>query len=635
MKVFRTLLLLVLTCLPPLFAQLPLQRSSLFITTRDSNIIATRFERNVHTYLWNGLITYAVMDSDFLFSLSDYVTSSLIRRQFRSFRDEHNFSFTATKKLSANLSAATEGQSFILSDNQTLGASNAGIHSGVMGIQFRPLEHVSLAPLVGMRYDKQGIHRDDGINYRFYALVDAMEISNYKTALKGHLNYADLGARTFKNNGATLNIATTFAPESADSLQIRWLSNRNDFYIPADSSVIRGFGVTSNIRSRTEDVRGISNALHYHIGSGFAMQFTMEMESRIVNNAFRYQNVSDVNAILFNTSVQELLLSGGLSLRYASSSAAATIGILLGERDERHQLQRISGVDNLVQDIRARQESKLDNTAVRSTVYADIVSEVSPTDRISFSGSFGVLQYDTPDSLNTDDRDDLLANVMVREQHWFSHALSATVTAEATLAHTVYLKRDKSANNNWNRIFRLSPEVRYTPSPSLTMYNAFEVLANYTVFDFESNIPSVKSYSYRQVAFLDSTSYDMTERIGIDVFSYVRIFERGELRWKEFAERPLQRFEEFTFSPQVRYTYGDRWMFAAGFRSFAQKRFRYVNNTRQFESTFLSAGPTTHVRITVSKHSFVEIRGWKEFQRLAGGTLQEFSNVVMTVRYIM
>jgi len=635
MKVFRSLLLLLLTCLLPLFAQLPLQRSSLFTTARDSNIIATRFERNVHTYLWNGLITYAVADSDFLFSLSDYVTSSLIRRQFRSFRDEQNFSFTATKKLSTNFSAATEGQSFILSDNQTLGASNAGIHSGVVGIQFRPLEHVSLTPLVGMRYDKQGIHHDDGINYRLYALVDAMEVSNYKTALRGHLNYADLGARTFKNNGATLNIATTFAPESADSLQIRWLSNRNDFYIPADSSVIRGFGVTSNIRSRTEDVRGISNALHYHIGSGFAMQFTMEMESRIVNNAFRYQNVSDVNAILFNTSVQELLLSGGLSLRYASSSAAATIGILLGERDERHQLHRIAGVDNFVQDIRARQESKLDNTAVRSTLYVDIVSEVSPTDRISFSGSFGVLQYDTPDSLNTDDRDDLLANVMLREQHWFSHALSATVTAEATLAHTVYLKRDKSANNNWNRIFRLSPEVRYTPSPSLTMYNAFEVLANYTVFDFESNIPSVKSYSYRQVAFLDSTSYDMTERIGVDVFAYVRIFERGELRWKEFAERPLQRFEEFTFSPQVRYTYGDRWMFAAGFRSFAQKRFRYVNNTRQFESTFLSAGPTTHVRITVSKHSFVEIRGWKEFQRLAGGTLQEFSNVVMTVRYIM
>lgn len=633
MKILRSPLLLLCVFSSPLFSQLPLQRSSLHSAFRDSNTVVTRFERNVNTYLWNGVLRYSVADSGFLFSLSDYFTSSLIRRQFRSFRDEQNFSFTAVKKLSANVFVATEGQSFFLSDNQTLGASNAGIHSGVVGIQYRPRENITLTPLVGMRYDKQGVQRDDGMNYRLYALVDAIEVSNYRTSLNGHLNYADLGSRLFKNNVATLDITTVFAPGSADSLRIRRIANRNDFYIPADSSVIRGFGVASNIRSRTEELWGISNALDYHIGSGIEMQFTVDIESRVVDNAFRYKNLSDINSILFNTSVQELLLSGRLSLRYVSSSTVTTIGMVLGERDERHQLQRINGVDNLVQDIRARQESKLDNTAVRSTLYADVVSEVSTTDRLSFSGSFGVLQYDTPDSLNTDDRDELLMNFTLREHHRFSHVLSATMTAEATLAHTVYLKRDKSANNNWNRIFRLSPEVRFTPSPSLTMVNSFEVLANYTVFDFESLIPSVKSYSYRQVAFLDSTSYDITQRVGVDLFAYIRIFERGELRWKEFVERPLQRFEEFTFSPQFRYTYGDRWMFAAGFRSFAQKRFRYLNNTRQFESTLLSAGPTARVQLTLSQQSFIDIHGWKEFQRLTGGSIQEFSNVMMTVRY--
>lgn len=243
------------------------------------------------------------------------------------------------------------------------------------------------------------------------------------------------------------------------------------------------------------------------------------------------------------------------------------------------------------------------------------------------------MQYDTPDTTNTDDRDEMLINASLSETHRFSTVFTATVTLEATLAHLVYLHREKSANNNWNRIIRLSPELRYNPSEYFRMYNRFEVSANYTVFDFELFIPSVKSYSYRQIAFLDSTSYDMTKHVGIDLFAHVRVFERGEFQWKDFSERPLQRIEEVTFSPQIRYSFNKEWYCAVGFRSFAQKRFKYTNNIRQFENTFLSAGPTTSIAIRLSSQSLVEVRGWKEYQRQTGGTIREFSNMTMNVRY--
>lgn len=617
-----------------LFAQQAPYRWTTINTLLDTNKASTRFERNVNTYTWNANARYAYGDSNTFFSLTDQFNSSFIRSQFRSFRDEQNFSFTITQKIFENISAASEGQSFILSDNQTLGASNAGIHSGVIGIAYQPNDHITLTPLIGMRYDKQGLQNDEGINYRFHALVDSLEFSGYRTSFDGHLNQSDAGRRTFKNNSATVHIATEFARGSTDSVQIRWIQNRNDFYIPADSSVIKGFGVPFNIRARTEELWGISNLLGYDIGKGFDAQLLVQIETRTVDNTFRYKNLSDAASILFNTSVQELRLAGGFELNYRSPATAAAIGFQLGERDEKHLLERISGIDNIIQDSRARQESRLDNTAVRSTVYSNLTSTVTASDVVTFSGSLSVLQYDTPDTLNTDDRDELLMNLTLREQHTFSSAFSAALTAEATIAHMVYLKRDKSSNNNWNRIFRLSPEMRYQPAPTFKMFNAFEVLANYTVFDFESLVPSVKSYSYRQVAFLDSTSYDVTNRLGLDIFAHVRIFERGELRWQEFSEKPLQRIEEFTFSPQARYTFENSWMFAAGFRSFAQKRFRYVNNVRQFESTFLSAGPTTHIRIALSRFSLIEIRGWKEFQRISGGKIQEYSNVLMNIRYL-
>lgn len=614
-------------------AQTAVNRYSTGMAIRDSSGAALRFERNVNTYLWNANAHYRYDDDDLFVALSDRFTSSFIRSQFRSFRDEQNFSFSTAKRLSSLFSVVGEAQSFILSDNQTLGNSNAGIHTGVVGLSYRPLSSVSLTPMIGMRYDKQQLERDAGPNYRLIGEADSIDIGGYRANAFGHLNYSGLGNRTLKNNAAEMTVAAEFTPGSTDSLRVRWLQNRNDFYIPADIAVARKFGLSSNIRSRAENLYGVQNILRYDVGARLGAEFTVNLESRSIDNSFRYKDLSiSADSIPFNTSVSELRLEGGVNLRYLSSSTMATAGIFLAERDEKHQIERIDGVDIIAQDKRSRLESRLDNTALRSTLQAGIYRDWSTADRTSFTGSISVLQYDTPDSVNTDDRDELLISLSGRQEHRFSDFFTGAVTAEVTLAHMVYLKREKSANNNWNRIFRLMPELRYAPDNTFRMYNAFEVLANYTVFDFESVIPTIKSYSYRQVAFLDSTSYDISTRIGIDIYAHVRIFERGELRWREFAERPLQRIEEVTFSPQIRYTLEERWYFAIGFRSFAQKRFRYTDNVRQYESTFLSAGPTTAIQIRLSRHSFVEMRGWKEFQRISDGRIIEYSNVTMNVR---
>ena len=37
--------------------------------------------------------------------------------------------------------------------------------------------------------------------------------------------------------------------------------------------------------------------------------------------------------------------------------------------------------------------------------------------------------------------------------------------------------------------------------------------------------------------------------MGLDFLLHVRLYERGELQWKAFAERPQQYFQEVTFSP--------------------------------------------------------------------------------------
>ncbi|KAB2921661.1 MAG: hypothetical protein F9K22_13495 [Bacteroidetes bacterium] len=600
----------------------------------DSDAAALRFERNVNTYLWNADARWRYAGADAFVSLDERFASTLILTPSSSFRDEQNLSLDAAQRVTEQLFAVGALRSFVLSDNQTFGGSRAGSHTAAAGLSWQPDPRFALTPMLGMRFDRQQFENDEGTHYRLLARADSLELDEYHLSFDGRLDQSDLGRRRFKANAAELLVGTGFTAGSSDSVQVRYSLHRNDFSVPADTGVMNTFGVRSNIRARTEEVAGIRNVLSTALGAGVAAELSVGVESRTVDNAYRYKDLTgSVSSIPFNTAMQEFRLEGGLDVRYSAPALSGSFGFHLSERDERHELERIDGVDPAEQEERARQESRLDNTALRSTLRADAGAELSGRNRLSFAGSLSVLQYDTPDSLNTDDRDELLLNLSLRDEHRFSPVFAAAVTAEATLAHTVYLKRDKSANNNWNRIVRLRPEMRYEPSARFRTMNAFEVLANYTVFDFETVIPGVKSYSYRQVAFLDSTSYDITERVGVDLFAHVRVFERGEFSWSSFSERPQQRIEEVTFSPQARFTAEGRWMFAAGFRSFAQKRFRYEGTVRRYESTFLSAGPTAAVSLRLGPASLVEVRGWKEFQRQSGGAIVEYSNMTMNVRY--
>jgi hypothetical protein len=426
-----------------------------------------------------------------------------------------------------------------------------------------------------------------------------------------------------------------FAPGSLDSMRMKWTKNRWDFYIPADDITRGTFGVAQNIRSRTEDAYALTNSLHYGASGPFSTRFTTTIESRTISNAYRYQALSVLAAIPFTTDVQEFRIEGGLSGIYRTDATESSIGLVIGERDEKHTIETIAGVDNTFQTQRARQEEQLDNTAFTSNLQASFIGRISSSDELTVNASSSLLRYDTPDTLNTDDRDELLMTVSIEEHHRMNNYVTIGLAAEGTFGHTVYLSGERSANNNWNRIFRLAPLCIMTPMQGMTNRARFEVLANYTVFDFEFLIPTVKSYSYRQVAFLDSLSYDMTRRIGFDAYGTIRVYERGELSWQDFSEQPLQQVQEVTFSPQMRFNMKEDMVCAAGIRSFAQKRFHYDNGERVFESTYYSIGPTVAFSLRLSPRSFIELRGWREYQKQTGVTARAMSNVTLAVRYLL
>ncbi|MCX6138629.1 MAG: hypothetical protein NTV54_14175 [Ignavibacteriales bacterium] len=600
------------------------------------NTAGIRFERAFNTFLWNLGTSCNLRGPDLVLSLNENYNSSLIRRDHNSFRDEQTFGIAMQQKVAEGLFAATDVASLVLSDNQSMNGSIAAIHTALAGFGFRPFDGFQVTPLAGFRYDRQQDYIDKGWSYKITGETDTLDVAGYQTYLQARINQSDLTSRTFRNNGATATIQKDFGEGSSDSIRAKWIQTRSDFYVPADNQVQREFGVASNIRSRSEDGYGVFNALAYGAGQPVSAILVTGVESRTVTNGYRYRSFLVPDQIPFDSRVNEFTLNASFDLVYQNYlGTRASAGIVVSERDEKR-----AALDPNIRDAgvyaaylrTSRKESQLDNNARRTLLRGMLEMPLTASDAISFDGSAGILRYDTPDTLNTDDRDELLITAVLRERHQFSKFLELSVEAEATLAHTVYLFEERSANNSWNRIFRLMPEIRYRPIENLSSVNRFEVLANYTAFDFESTFSTVQSYVYRQFAFLDSTSYDMTRRLGADIFFSVRLMERGELQWAEFKERPRQFVEEATFSPRLRCRISASFSCALGFRSYAQKRYTMDQDVRKYEGGYFSYGPTTSVSVALSPDSRLELQGWKEYQQQNGRYFQSVTNMTMSAR---
>ena len=95
-------------------------------------------------------------------------------------------------------------------------------------------------------------------------------------------------------------------------------------------------------------------------------------------------------------------------------------------------------------------------------------------------------------------------------------------------------------------------------SKSKRMVNSqFQVLANYTVYDFQDIISSVKSYSFRQLNLKDSLVTRFNDKVGSDIYGEIKFYERGELNWKEFSSRPVNYYEDKIINAELIYFFNE------------------------------------------------------------------------------
>ena len=606
------------------------------LTSTDTLRFSTlQFNRTLQTFLWNGILVYRQDLSGMNLDFRQTARSRLIRGTKNAIQDELGSSLVIKSSLSDRWGLAGLASSSSLSDNQQLGLGNLSRQRILAGPEYSIQDNVTLGLAGGFEWAAQEQAHDKGLSYLGRIRVHDLPVEEFSLDLRGGMERSSLNPRTLKADTVSVSILREFSQSSFNRLSVHLTNQQREFYVTADADIQKDFQVRYNVFQRKAHDVGIIDSLEVNLPRS-ALHLSGGILSRTIDRSYRYKSFSNPANTILDTRIREIRLFGSAAIMTDLADwVQSRAGLSFEEREERHQVSD----DHLVsdqtfsrQDLAAR---RLANLARRTTASLDLLAKIGEKDSLNFTGSASILRYDTPDSLNTDDRDELLLVAGVTEVHRFSRSLTLSILAEATLSHLVYLNRFQSANNNWNRILRFQSTVDYSPARAFRTTLSAEVLANYTVYDFEEQVLSVKSFSFRQASWSDSTVWRIGKRLLVTMLGTVRLYERGILKWKEFKERPENYFMEQSYWPQIAAEVFGRLNIAVGYRYFSQMRYRYEGRSRKLERTIENSGPTVSVSWMGSGGGNVIIQGWREAQHVDGIQKQVYSNMSVTVGMIL
>lgn len=600
-------------------------------STRRYNAGSILFDKNLNTYNWIGRLGLDTSVAGTRIGFQTLYLSNIIQTESNSPNkqlesSQNSLTLDLHRPITNDFGPRVRWSSFLYSDNKGAGLSNASNNSLLGGFVYRPWSVLSVAPMVGYSWDSQGSIRDRGFSVDVSGFLNGLEVDGYRMQGNAQFHRDNLAPRTLENHFAAVGVQKPFTALTRDSLQVGVSHLRREFYVLNDST----------IEQRTERIFSVANLLEYELDRSILASLFVNVGGRSVDKGTRQTYGPVGGTPTFDTEIEEFRIDTYFQALYRSESGRMSGALRLGyiERSEAHRAvlpADASAAIQILHSVRNRQEQTKDNLTRRVLLTGSLSLPLFQSDRISFAGSAGMLRYDTPSEQNVEDRDELLVVLTLATRHEVSRFLEVGVTLDGTLSHLVYLLKERSANNNINRVLRLSPRTIIRPTPWFSSFNAFEVLANYTVYDFEQEADLVRSFSYRQFGWLDSTRIDFTNRIGFDLYTYLKIYERGLLRWSDFTERTENSFVDQTLAAQVRFSPHPSVVFAVGLRYFSQSRYVFDQTGKRLDTFQSSVGPTCAIQWEIGPHSVFWFRGWYEHRKQAGGMTTSLASMTMNI----
>lgn len=523
-----------------------------------------------------------------------------------NFRDQEHFSLYFQSKDISKFKILLTDNWQLTSDNIKSNTNTYQRANSNIGLQYNFFKSSKISVLSGFEYNQQNTFKSTGICYGVNTDLNEKLTDIYN--ISSNFSFESIRLKDQRNN-SDLNLKT----------QITGVFSNNDIlsfdfeydYLNKDFISYYSNNAMSLIENRAESNIASNLFMIFKLPHNFSVNTKLMIANSSINRAFmqKYEPISYSSVERMNNT---LLIDLNLDIIYAVKEMKAVLNTKFFNRNENYRINKLYDIDENEFDNLKKQETSLDNNAFSSSIGTNGFWLPGSKDSLAWNGLISIYRYDTPEKINNDDKDELNEVLMVNYDRKINRNITISLLTEVRYKHLVFLKSQRSSQNYKNRIIRFSPFVKlkyryfeYSP--------ATEVLANYTVYDYESALSSARSYSFRQISYRDSILYKMTPTIHLQGINFIRYFVNGILLWKEFSEIP--QIGNFEFENKLLITkILDNISIGAGIRIYGFQRNDLQNKINGKLYEHFSIGPQVQINMLFLKGSVLNLSGWYEKQ---------------------
>ncbi len=570
----------------PLF--LGLSVSPLFSQTSSPNI-NLNFQQNYTSYTWKGDLNYTkTFPKNRSLMIQNHYVSNLLRTSLsqNKWRDNTQMSFEYRSRFRNGVNQIFQATSSNYVDKQTGYQNSARTHLLSWGLQASFFKTIQMKSILGEKWDQRQGQQDRGLYYFTNTALNPFAWQGYVNRIRLNWQGSQLGKRRDYDFGIGYKISKEFYPGTLDSLSFRFYNTRRDYYI----------STKGDLESRIGKSRRLSNFLLYPISRSLKMRQISTFYSRDT-----HINQRLVKANGGNRNRENLGATTETELQFRHNFLASSLAMLYTYESEAYTFSR---------SLQANPFSGIPGTPDNKNRLLEIRSYLSfylgAHDSLIFQNSISRLQYDTPDTSNFDDRDELRTIHLLEWTHLFSPGFQIKIGGNIRLRHLAYLFSQKSADNNWNRIFNVYSDLKYSRLPNFEFKQRTEVLSNYTDYDYEYLLQQVKSYVFREFSITDSLLWRLFGQTNLSGYYRLEFEENGRLFWDAFSEQPLLSRHNHYYSLMVDFPVFQTFRVFGGFQGYFRKEWPYtivLNVLKKSDKPklFRSYGPILKIYLLNSK----------------------------------
>ncbi len=595
----------------PILNDTSFQRNSTkFITNYNKNL-------NIHNFGQTTFQNYST--KNFTYYLNNQFNSNIIFSTTRNIRDENYFKLLGFYEFSNFIQSGFSTELKRINDNRQIGISRFKDFNLKGFIRLQPINGIQFIPNYGYKAEEIFEINETGPSYGFETRIDQMfgttNIIGYT-----NFNYDKLNVRRNNFLNTELNLDGKISNSIFTNTIVSFNRVGRDYYTTVDSSTASIYNIRYNIENREDNFFNLGQKLFFKIYETFDFNFSSNLYFRNVNKKLKYKNFTAPSKNFFDSRINEFRFSVNLESRFEIDFLTNILKLNYSERSEKHSIDRLSGLPDFLYYQRLDEELQKNNFSSRTTLATQNYLQLFDKDTLKLEASISKLKYDTPtlenftnpSSIIRDDRDELLYIIKIQYIKFYNPLLFSDFQLESYNNHLVYIFKERSSNNNWNRVIRLSANTVYHSTDFITK-NYFEVLANYTIYDFEDIFQTTKSFAFRQFSFKDSTKLNISKVFSFHTSSSIKLSEQGILNWKSFSSIPGRFLDEQIGEFKLAYNLSDLNFSALGVRFTSFTEYNYIGKQKQILYEIKSIGPLIEINLIYRNDFFLTLKGWIEF----------------------